>query len=74
MDKELTEIFVLLESIERIEIYTQNHSDPDSFFAANYQKDFNDKIDLLVSIGKELEKKDRAFKKELVRNLEEDRI
>ncbi len=65
MDKELDEIFSLLDRIETIEIYTKQNADPDTFFAANYQRDFNDKINLLLSIGEELKKKDAEFKQDL---------
>lgn len=68
MDKELKEIFSLLDSIDKIELYTQQYSDPDTFFAANYQKKFNDKIDLLVSISEELKRKDAELKKDLRKN------
>lgn len=65
MDKNIKEIFSLLEAIEKIEIYTRENADPDTFFAANYQKDFNDKINLLIDISEELEKKDTLLKETL---------
>lgn len=58
-----TEILSLLESIERLETYQQNYSDPDTYFAANYQKEFNDKLDLLICINKQLKKLNGALKK-----------
>ena len=70
MSKNLDEILSLLKSIEKIELYTKEHSDPDTFFDANYQKNFNDKIDLLVAISEELEKKDDALKHDLGKNTE----
>lgn len=69
MDKDVEEILALLNSIEEIELYTKKHSDPDTFFAANYQKNFNDKINLLVAISEELEKKDARLKKDLGKGL-----
>lgn len=51
-----------------MELYTKKNSDPDTFFAANYQKDFNDKIDLMVSISEELAKKDSELKHDLGNN------
>jgi hypothetical protein len=61
----VNEILDLLKTIERIELYTERFSDPDTFFAANYQKDFNDKIHLMVMISEELAKQDEDLKKEL---------
>jgi hypothetical protein len=66
--KDVDEIFSLLKSIEKIELYTKKHSDPDTFFDANYQKSFNDKISLLVDISEELGKKDAELKNDLGKN------
>ncbi|MCK5058045.1 MAG: hypothetical protein KAT34_15435 [Candidatus Aminicenantes bacterium] len=68
MSKNLDEILSILKSIEKIELYTRDYSDPDIFFEANYQKIFNDKIDLLVAISEELEKKDTELKNDLGKN------
>ncbi len=68
MDQDFEEIFSLLDTIERIEIYTKQNADPDTFFAANYQKTFNDKINLLISISREIERKDDDLKEDLEKN------
>lgn len=74
MDNDLKEILALLDSIEAIELYTKRNSDPDTFFSANYQKNFNDKINLLVSISDELKKKDAELKKELREGLKKKKM
>lgn len=68
MKEDVDEIIALLKNIEKMELYTKKNSDPDTFFAANYQKDFNDKIDLMVSISEELAKKDSELKHDLGNN------
>jgi len=50
------EIFTLLKSIDHIEGYQQIYSDPNTFFPANYQKIYNDKVFLLLNIKEEIRK------------------
>lgn len=57
------EIINLLKAIEKLEIYQKNFADPDTFFAANYQKNFNDKVNLMIQINDELKKLNDNIKK-----------
>ncbi len=57
------ETFSLLESLEKLEIYQQKYSDPDTFFGANYQKDFNHNVNLMLEIRKELKKLNHSLKR-----------
>jgi len=59
MEKDFSKIFPLLEAIEKWEDYQQNYADPRIFFAANYQKNFNERIDLLLAIEEEVKNLDR---------------
>ena len=55
-EKHYDEIFVLLKSIAQIEEYQQEYSDPTTFFPANYQRIYNDKVFLILDIIEELKK------------------
>jgi len=55
----------VLESIEKIKIYTRGFSDADEFFEANYQKDFNATLNLLIAIGEDVKKLDESLKEKI---------
>jgi uncharacterized protein with HEPN domain len=62
--KNFTYIMTILESIEKIFLYTESFSDPDSFFGANEQMNFNASQILLLVIGEEVKKIDNNLKEE----------
>ena len=62
--KNFTYIMTILESIEKILLYTKSFSDPDSFFGANEQMNFNASQILLLVIGEEVKKIDNNLKEE----------
>jgi len=66
MENNFSNIFTLLEAVEEWEDYQQKFADPKVFFAANYQKNFNERIDILLIIEEELKKlgTDLSLKKE----------
>jgi len=61
-DKNLIYIFTILESIEKINLYTKNFSDDESFYYANDQMNFNAVVSLLIAIGEENKKIDQQIK------------
>lgn len=62
--RNFTYIMTILESIEKIFLYTKSFNDPDSFFAANEQMNFNASQILLLVIGEEVKKIDNNLKDE----------
>ena len=54
----------ILESIEKIFLYSESFKDPDSFFEANEQMNFNASQVLLLVIGEEVKKIDDGLKGE----------
>lgn len=52
------------ESVEKIFLYTESFKDPDSFFEANEQMNFNASQILLLVIGEEVKKIDDGLKGE----------
>ena len=54
--------FTILESIEKINIYTQPFQDEELFYAANDQMNFNAVVSLLIAIGEESKKIDMTIK------------
>jgi len=62
--KNFTYIMTILESIEKIFLYTESFEDPDRFFEANEQINFNASQILLLVIGEEVKKIDNNLKEE----------
>ena len=62
--KNFTYVMTILESIEKIFLYTGSFKDPDSFFEANEQMNFNASQILLLVIGEEVKKIDGDLKGE----------
>jgi len=62
--KNFTYIMTILESVEKIFLYTESFKDPDSFFEANEQMNFNASQVLLLVIGEEVKKIDDGLKSE----------
>lgn len=62
MNKNLLHVLTILESIEKITIYTKDYSNSQEFFNANVQKDFNAVLNLLIAIGEESKKIDSNLK------------
>lgn len=62
--KNFTYIMTILESIEKIFLYTESFKDPDGFFEANEQMNFNASQILLLVIGEEVKKIDNNLKEE----------
>ncbi|MCR9100139.1 MAG: DUF86 domain-containing protein [bacterium] len=62
--KNFTYIMTILESIEKIFLYAGSFKDPDSFFEANEQMNFNASQILLLVIGEEVKKIDQGLKSE----------
>lgn len=61
-DNNLIYIFTILESIEKINIYTNGFSDEEEFYSANEQMNFNATVSLLIAIGEESKKIDSVIK------------
>ena len=61
-DKNLIYIFTILESIEKIKIYTDSFCDEEEFYYANEQMNFNAVVSLLIAIGEESKKIDQQIK------------
>jgi len=61
-DRNLIYIFTILESIEKINIYTKTFSDEEEFYYANEQMNFNAVVSLLIAIGEESKKIDYQIK------------
>jgi len=61
-DKNLIYIFTILESIEKINLYTKNFLDDESFYYANDQMNFNAVVSLLIAIGEENKKIEQQIK------------
>jgi uncharacterized protein with HEPN domain len=54
LNKNILYLLSVLESIEKIKLYTTGFTDVEEFFEANYQKDFNASLTLLISIGEDV--------------------
>jgi len=61
-DKNLIYFFTILESIEKIYIYTKKFEDDEAFYKANDQMNFNAVVSLLIGIGEESKKIDDKIK------------
>jgi uncharacterized protein with HEPN domain len=55
-------ILSILESIEKIKIYTRDYSDADQFYEADYQRDFNASLNLLIAIGEDVKNLEESVK------------
>lgn len=65
MNKNVLYLLSVLESIEKIKIYTNEYSNADEFFEANHQKDFNATLNLLIAIGEDVNNLDEALKNKI---------
>ncbi len=61
-DDNLIYIFTILESIEKINLYTKDLADDEEFYYANNQMNFNAVVSLLIAIGEENKKIDQQIK------------
>lgn len=61
-DNNLIYIFTILESIEKINLYTKDLTDDEEFYYANNQMNFNAVVSLLIAIGEENKKIDQQIK------------
>lgn len=61
-DNNLIYIFTILESIEKIKLYTKDLADDEEFYYANNQMNFNAVVSLLIAIGEENKKIDQQIK------------
>ena len=63
LNKNLLYVLTVLESIEKIFIYTKEFNNSEEFFNNDDQKNFNAVINLLMAIGEDSKKLDESFKK-----------
>lgn len=61
-DTNLIYIFTILEAIEKINLYTQEFEEDETFYYANNQMNFNAVVSLLIAIGEENKKIDSHIK------------
>ena len=61
-DNNLIYVFTILESIEKINLYTKDLADDEEFYYANNQMNFNAVVGLLIAIGEENKKIDQQIK------------
>lgn len=61
-DKNLVYFFTILEAIEKINIYTKNFEDDETFYKCDNQLYFNAVVNLLIAIGEENKKIDESIK------------
>ena len=61
-DNNLIYVFTILESIEKINLYTKDLGDDEEFYYANNQMNFNAVVGLLIAIGEENKKIDQQIK------------
>jgi uncharacterized protein with HEPN domain len=62
-DKNLAYILTTLEAIEKINLYTKEFDDPEVFYEANDQLNFNATYNLLIVVGEESKKIDSLLRK-----------
>ena len=60
--KNMLYVLTILEAIEKINIYSQEFEDDESFFFANKQLNFNATVNLLIASGEESKKIDEELK------------
>lgn len=63
-ENNLIYILTILESIEKIKIYSNKFDDADDFLWGNEQLNFNGSVNLLIAIGEESKKIDAKLKEE----------
>lgn len=63
-NKNLAYILTALEAIEKIILYTSDFQDPEDFYEANDQLNFNGTYNLLLTIGEETRKIEARLKKD----------
>jgi uncharacterized protein with HEPN domain len=63
LDKDILFLLTILESIEKIFIYTKNYKNANTLFNSHTQKDFNAVINLLIVIGESCKKISLSIKK-----------
>lgn len=63
-ENNLIYILTILESIEKIKIYSKKFADADDFLWGNEQLNFNATVNLLIAIGEESKKIDANLKEE----------
>lgn len=61
-ENNLIYIFTILESIEKINLYSKDFSDEEDFYQANEQMNFNAVVSLLIAMGEENKKIDDKIK------------
>ncbi len=62
-DKNLAYILTTLEAIEKINLYTKDFNDPEVFYEANDQLNFNATYNLLIVVGEESKKIESELRK-----------
>jgi uncharacterized protein with HEPN domain len=62
LNKNILYLLSVLESIEKIELYSSDYSDADGFFEANTQKDFNATLTLLIAVGEDVKNLEESVK------------
>ncbi|MCX6584542.1 MAG: DUF86 domain-containing protein [Candidatus Aminicenantes bacterium] len=65
-ENNLVYILTILESIEKIKIYSNEFGNADDFLWANQQLNFNGTVNLLIAIGEESKKIDAKLKEEFL--------
>lgn len=65
-ENNLVYILTILESIEKIKIYSNEFGNADDFLWANQQLNFNGTVNLLIAIGEESKKIDVKLKEEFL--------
>jgi uncharacterized protein with HEPN domain len=67
-DKNLAYILTTLEAIEKINLYTKDFIDPEVFYEANDQLNFNATYNLLIVVGEESKKNRKRVTKNVPTN------
>lgn len=62
MNKQILYLLSILESVEKVKIYSHDYSDAEVFFEADHQRDFNASLNLLIAIGEDVKKLDEKIK------------
>jgi uncharacterized protein with HEPN domain len=61
-ERNLVYLLTILESIEKIKIYSKDFDNADDFLWSNQQLNFNGTVNLLIAIGEEVKKLDPQLK------------
>jgi uncharacterized protein with HEPN domain len=62
LNKNVLYLLSVLEPLEKIKIYSKDFPDADEFYEANYQKDFNATLTLLIAIGEDVKNLEESIK------------